>query len=164
MTTSAQSCCASTVPAAACSHPSRSIARCRRCKQAGKPVVVSMSDVAASGGYYIAAPADEIIASPNTITGSIGVFAGLPTFSRSLAKLGVNVDGVGTTPLSGQRGWTGRCPPASAKLLQSKVESHLRASSWRTWPKGRGKTRRGDRRDRAGTRLGRAAMRCQSGL
>ena len=70
-------------------------------KQDGKPVVVSMSDVAASGGYYIAAPADQIIASPNTITGSIGVFASIPTFSRSLAKIGINVDGVGTTPLSG---------------------------------------------------------------
>ncbi|MGA2366922.1 MAG: signal peptide peptidase SppA, partial [Steroidobacteraceae bacterium] len=73
----------------------------RALKQAGKPIVVSMGDVAASGGYYIAAPADEIIASANTITGSIGVFASIPTFSRSLAKLGVNVDGVGTTPLSG---------------------------------------------------------------
>jgi protease-4 len=70
-------------------------------KHDGKPVVVSMSDVAASGGYYIAAGADQIIASPNTITGSIGVFAGIPTFNRSLAKLGINVDGVGTTPLSG---------------------------------------------------------------
>ena len=47
-------------------------------KQDGKPVVVSMGDVAASGGYYIAAPADQIIASPNTITGSIGVFASIP--------------------------------------------------------------------------------------
>ncbi|MFT3905346.1 MAG: signal peptide peptidase SppA [Steroidobacteraceae bacterium] len=70
-------------------------------KSAGKSVVVSMSDLAASGGYYIAAPADAIFASANTITGSIGVFAGLPTFDRTLAKIGVNVDGVGTTALSG---------------------------------------------------------------
>lgn len=70
-------------------------------KAAGKTVVVSMSDLAASGGYYISAPADAIYASANTITGSIGVFAGLPTFNRSLAKLGINVDGVGTTALSG---------------------------------------------------------------
>jgi protease-4 len=71
-------------------------------RDAGKPVVASMSSVAASGGYYIAADADEIIASPGTITGSIGIFAVVPTFERSLAKLGVHVDGVGTTNLSGQ--------------------------------------------------------------
>lgn len=71
-------------------------------RAAGKPVVVSMSDLAASGGYYISAPADEIIASPATLTGSIGIFAVIPTFDRSLARLGISVDGVGTTPLSGQ--------------------------------------------------------------
>ena len=70
-------------------------------RAAGKPVVASMGTVAASGGYYIAAPADEILASPNTITGSIGVFAVLPTVDRTLAKIGVHVDGVGTTALSG---------------------------------------------------------------
>ena len=61
-----------------------------------------MSDLAASGGYYIAAPADEIWASPATITGSIGIFAIIPTVQRTLEKIGVHVDGVGTTPLSGQ--------------------------------------------------------------
>src|SRR5450759_1375369 len=71
-------------------------------KAAGKPVVVSMANYAASGGYYISAPADEIWASPATITGSIGIFAIIPTVPRTLAKVGVNVDGVGTTPLSGQ--------------------------------------------------------------
>jgi protease-4 len=60
----------------------------RALKEAGKPVVVSMSDVAASGGYYIAAPADEIIASANTITGSIGVFASIPTFNRGSGQTG----------------------------------------------------------------------------
>ncbi|MGN6452251.1 MAG: signal peptide peptidase SppA, partial [Steroidobacteraceae bacterium] len=69
---------------------------------AGKPVVVSMSGYAASGGYYISAPADEIWASPATITGSIGIFAIIPTVERTLGKVGVSVDGVGTTPLSGQ--------------------------------------------------------------
>ncbi|HEX4648515.1 MAG TPA: signal peptide peptidase SppA [Steroidobacteraceae bacterium] len=69
---------------------------------AGKPVVVSMSGYAASGGYYISAPADEIWASPATLTGSIGIFAIIPTVDRTLAKVGVSVDGVGTTPLSGQ--------------------------------------------------------------
>ena len=69
---------------------------------AGKPLVVSMSGYAASGGYYIAAPADEIWASPATLTGSIGIFAIVPTLDKTLGKVGVSVDGVGTTPLSGQ--------------------------------------------------------------
>jgi len=69
---------------------------------AGKPLVVSMSGYAASGGYYISAPADEIWASPATITGSIGIFAIIPTIERTLGKVGVGVDGVGTTALSGQ--------------------------------------------------------------
>jgi protease IV len=71
-------------------------------KAAGKPLVVSMSGYAASGGYYISAPADEIWASPATITGSIGIFAIIPTVDRTLSKIGVDVDGVGSTPLSGQ--------------------------------------------------------------
>jgi protease IV len=71
-------------------------------KASGKPLVVSMSGYAASGGYYISAPADEIWASPATITGSIGIFAIIPTVDRTLNRIGVDVDGVGTTPLSGQ--------------------------------------------------------------
>jgi protease-4 len=71
-------------------------------KAAGKPIVVSMGDLAASGGYYIAAPADEIWAHPATITGSIGIFAAIPTFNKTLDKVGVSTDGVGTTPLAGQ--------------------------------------------------------------
>lgn len=74
----------------------------RAAQKAGKPVVVSMGDLAASGGYYIAASADEIWASPATITGSIGIFGAIPTFQNTLQKVGVNVDGVGTTNLSGQ--------------------------------------------------------------
>jgi protease-4 len=70
-------------------------------KEMGKTVVVSMGDVAASGGYWIAMGADEVWASPTTITGSIGVYGVLPTFSRPLAKLGIHTDGVGTTPLAG---------------------------------------------------------------
>ena len=70
-------------------------------KETGRPVVVSMGDLAASGGYYIAAPADEIWASPATITGSIGIFGLFPTAPRALDKIGVSTDGVGTTPLSG---------------------------------------------------------------
>lgn len=72
-----------------------------RVKQAGKPVVVSMSTLAASGGYWISAPADEIFAHDTTITGSIGVFGLFPTFENTLDKIGVTTDGVGTTPLAG---------------------------------------------------------------
>lgn len=70
-------------------------------KATGRPVIVSMSSTAASGGYYISMNADEIWASPSTLTGSIGVFAVFPTFERTLGKVGVTVDGFGTTPLSG---------------------------------------------------------------
>ena len=67
-------------------------------EKAGKPVVVSMANYAASGGYYISAPASEIWAHPATITGSIGIFAVVPTVSRVLDKYGVGVDGVATSP------------------------------------------------------------------
>jgi protease-4 len=69
---------------------------------AGKPVVASMSSVAASGGYWISVVADKVIASPATITGSIGVFSMLPTYQRTLRAVGIASDGVGTTPWSGQ--------------------------------------------------------------
>ncbi|HEX5420862.1 MAG TPA: signal peptide peptidase SppA [Gammaproteobacteria bacterium] len=71
-------------------------------QQSGRPVIVSMDSVAASGGYWISMSADEIWANATTLTGSIGVGATLPTFQRTLAKLGVNVDGIGTTALSGE--------------------------------------------------------------
>ena len=61
-----------------------------------------MGTVAASGGYYIAMDADRICAAPTTITGSIGVFAVIPTFQRTLDKIGITSDGFGTTKLSGQ--------------------------------------------------------------
>jgi protease IV len=66
----------------------------------GKPVVVSMGAVAASGGYWIAADADEIWASEATLTGSIGIFGAIPTFEKTLASLGIHSDGTGTTPLA----------------------------------------------------------------
>ena len=74
----------------------------QRLKATGRPLIVSMSTVAASGGYYIAMPADEIWASESTITGSIGVGALIPTFQRGLDSLGIHVDGFGTTRLAGQ--------------------------------------------------------------
>ena len=58
------------------------------------PIVVSMANVAASGGYWVATPADKIFAEPDTITGSIGVFGVVPTVEGSLAKLGITSDGV----------------------------------------------------------------------
>ncbi|WP_038247423.1 signal peptide peptidase SppA [Ghiorsea bivora] len=70
-------------------------------RQHGKPVVVSMGSMAASGGYWIASAANEIWASPATITGSIGVFGIVPNISHSLEKLGVHTDGLGTTKLAG---------------------------------------------------------------
>lgn len=70
-------------------------------KQAGKPVVASMGTYAASGGYWISAPADKIYAAPTTITGSIGIFGLMMTFENTLSKLGVFTDGVGTTEFAG---------------------------------------------------------------
>jgi protease IV len=90
-------------------------------RSAGKPLVVSMSGYAASGGYYISAPADEIWASPATITGSIGIFAIIPTIERTLGKVGVATDGVGTTPLSGQLRLDRPLGDEARTLLQSTV-------------------------------------------
>lgn len=70
-------------------------------REAGKPVIASMGAVAASGGYWIAAPANEIWAAPSTITGSIGIFGLLHTFENVMQTVGLNVDGVGTTELAG---------------------------------------------------------------
>jgi protease-4 len=71
---------------------------CELTRGAGKPVVVSMGSVAASGGYWISTASDEIWAQPETITGSIGIFGVFPTIDRPLAKhLGIHTDGVGTT-------------------------------------------------------------------
>jgi protease-4 len=91
-------------------------------RKAGKPVVVSMSTYAASGGYYISAAANQIFASPTTLTGSIGVFSVVPTFQRTLEKLGVKVDGLGTTPLAGEMRLDRALDGASKQILQSSVD------------------------------------------
>jgi len=91
-------------------------------RKAGKPVVVSMSTYAASGGYYISAAANQIFASPTTLTGSIGVFSVVPTFQRTLEKLGVKVDGIGTTPLAGDMRLERSLGPAARQILQTSVE------------------------------------------
>jgi protease-4 len=108
-------------------------------RQSGKPVVASMGDVAASGGYYIAAGADQIIASANSITGSIGVFAAIPTFSKTLAKIGITTDGVGTTPLAGVMQLDRPLSDDVSKLLQSTVD-HAYGEFTARVSKGRGMT------------------------
>ena len=102
-------------------------------KAEGKPVVVSMGDLAASGGYYIAAPADKIFASPMTITGSIGIYATLPTVDRTLGKIGVTVDGVGTTALSGKMRLD-RPHGSGAARLHTADHRHGYELSSRMWP------------------------------
>ncbi len=69
-------------------------------QKAGKPVVVSMGSMAASGGYWISSTADYIVADKNTITGSIGIFALFPTFEKTIKKWGISSDGVATSELS----------------------------------------------------------------
>lgn len=87
------------------------------------PVAVSMANVAASGGYWVATPADRIFAEPETITGSIGIFAVIPTFEGIAAEYGVNSDGVQTTPLSGQPDLIGGFTPEVDAILQRSVEN-----------------------------------------
>jgi len=91
-------------------------------RKAGKPVVVSMSTYAASGGYYISAAANQIFASPTTLTGSIGVFSVVPTFQRTLEKFGVKVDGLGTTPRAGELRLDRPLDPGGRQILQSSVD------------------------------------------
>ncbi len=95
-------------------------------RASGKPIVASMGTVAASGGYYIAMDADRIIAAPATITGSIGVFAVIPTFQRTLDKIGVTNDGFGTTRLSGQTDLDRALGAESKQILQASVEHAYR--------------------------------------
>jgi len=95
-------------------------------RKAGKPVVASMSSVAASGGYYIAMDADEIWASPATLTGSIGVFAVFPTVEHTLNKFGITIDGVGTTPLADSIRLDRTLSDGAKDILQSSVEHTYR--------------------------------------
>lgn len=88
----------------------------------GKPLVVSMGSVAASGGYWISTPANEIWASASTITGSIGIFGLYPTFEDSFELLGLNTDGIGTTELAGAFAVGRELPELAANILQSTLE------------------------------------------
>ncbi|MBU0942945.1 MAG: signal peptide peptidase SppA [Proteobacteria bacterium] len=87
-------------------------------KKSGKPLVISMGSMAASGGYWIAADADEIWASPVTLTGSIGIFAAIPTFEKSLSELGIYNDGVGTTSLAAALDLTQPLSPPLKESIQ----------------------------------------------
>lgn len=90
-------------------------------KQAGKPVVVSMGDLAASGGYWISMNADRIYADPSTISGSIGIFGMVPNLTRALDKIGVHTDGVGTTRFAGAFDITRPLDPAAGQVIQAVI-------------------------------------------
>ncbi|MFN0216913.1 MAG: signal peptide peptidase SppA [Saprospiraceae bacterium] len=93
------------------------------CKQAGKPVVVSMGDLAASGGYYIACHADSIFAEPATITGSIGVFGMIPILEKTMRnKLGITFDTVRTQKFSAFGSTVYDFSPEESKLIQDRVD------------------------------------------
>ena len=91
-------------------------------REAGKPVVVSMGNVAASGGYWISMNADRIYADPSTITGSIGIFGLWMSAPRALEKIGVHSDGVGTTPLAGAFDITRPLDPNAGAIIQSVID------------------------------------------
>jgi protease-4 len=113
--------------------PGGSVAASEKIRQAlvdaradGLPVVASFGPVAASGGYWVATAADEIYAQPSTITGSIGVFALIPSFENTLGKLGVSADGVKSTPYSGEPDVLRGLSPDVQALLQASVEDIYR--------------------------------------
>jgi protease-4 len=91
-------------------------------KAAGKPVIVSMGDVAASGGYWISMNGDQIFAEPTTITGSIGIFGLFMNIPNTLAKIGVHTDGVGTTSLAGAVDPRRPLDPKVGAVIQSIVD------------------------------------------
>ncbi len=96
---------------------------CELTRGAGKPVVVSMGSVAASGGYWISTASDEIWAAPETITGSIGIFGIFPTVDKPLAKyLGIHTDGVGTTRFSDTLRPDRPLDPAVAQMFQEFID------------------------------------------
>lgn len=91
-------------------------------RAAGKPVVVSMGDVAASGGYWISMSSDEVIAEPNTITGSIGIFAILPTAEGLMKKLSINTEGQGTTWLTNAYDRRRPLDPRFGEVIQAAID------------------------------------------
>lgn len=91
-------------------------------RAAGKPVVVSMGGMAASGGYWVSTPADYIIASPSTLTGSIGIFGIISTYEKTLDTLGVHTDGVATSPLA-DIAVTKALPQEFSQMMQLNIEN-----------------------------------------
>jgi protease-4 len=91
-------------------------------RAAGKPVVVSMGGMAASGGYWISTPANYIVANPSTLTGSIGIFGVINTMENSLDYLGVHTDGVATSPLA-DVAVTKALPPEVSQMMQLSIEN-----------------------------------------
>jgi len=98
----------------------------KRLKAAGKPLVVSMGDTAASGGYLISLAGDEIWANPDTITGSIGVIAAVPAVDRALGRLGMRLDGIGTTRYSGDFNPAAGLSPEAQEIMQLSVDASYR--------------------------------------
>lgn len=98
----------------------------QRHRDAGIPVAVSFANVAASGGYWVAMSGERIFAQPETITGSIGVFAVLPTFENAIGKVGISADGYRTTALSGQPDLIGGLSPQADAILQASVGATYR--------------------------------------
>ena len=94
-----------------------------RHKAQGIPVAVSMANLAASGGYWVSTPADRIFAEPDTITGSIGIFAVIPSVERAAASIGISADGVRTTPLAGQPDFIGGFTPEVDQVIQAEIEN-----------------------------------------
>lgn len=94
-----------------------------KAQEQGIKVVVSMGDVAASGGYWISATADEIWARPTTITGSIGIFGMLPTFEKPMNKYGIFRDGVGTTKYANPVDTGQALSPDVAEIIQTSIDS-----------------------------------------
>ncbi|MBL4838480.1 MAG: signal peptide peptidase SppA [Kordiimonadaceae bacterium] len=92
-------------------------------QEQGIKIIASMGPVAASGGYWISATADEIWAAPSTITGSIGIFGMIPTFENTLAKIGVHSDGVGTTPLAGAFDTNRPLSTMTKDIIQQSIEA-----------------------------------------
>ncbi|AUO64752.1 signal peptide peptidase SppA [Citrobacter freundii complex sp. CFNIH2] len=91
-------------------------------RAAGKPVVVSMGGMAASGGYWISTPASYIVANPSTLTGSIGIFGVINTVENSLDSIGVHTDGVATSPLA-DISLTKALPPEAQQMMQLSIEN-----------------------------------------
>ncbi|HBV0454921.1 TPA: signal peptide peptidase SppA [Escherichia coli] len=91
-------------------------------RAAGKPVVVSMGGMAASGGYWISTPANYIVANPSTLTGSIGIFGVITTVENSLDSIGVHTDGVSTSPLA-DVSITKALPPEAQQMMQLSIEN-----------------------------------------